>query len=371
MEMRMQRTVIDTQLYPAEISRLAAQAAITDGDQGLVEAVYQQVDPGPRKRYTPAVSRAGHCPRALSYWACGIPETNPTPARLGLTWIFGDAVERILDDALRATGTPITNYQRKIRIPFKYGEIYGQMDRVIEPDTVLDYKSISSYGFAEAERTATPEHVAQVNLYIHALRGEGQIRFTRGCLLYLDKNSSALHQQWFAYSPELAEATIAMFEAVEEAAQAKQLLPRPNGYKPGKAPCSYCNWRDACWSVGAHGVAGQPENAADLSAMEGDLRWYLTLTSQVSEAEREIDAVKAKVRAALVDAGATRGIGGDVLAEISRQVRATINREKIPPLFAAAATEEQVVETLRIRKVRQKENGNGSSSDRARNGSQG
>jgi CRISPR/Cas system-associated exonuclease Cas4 (RecB family) len=367
------RVKIDPAHYPAEIERLATATAAPSGQRDLVEAVYQQVAPGDRRRYVPAVSRAGQCPRALTYWACGIPETNPTPPRLGLTWKVGDAVEAILDDALRATGVPITNYQKKIRIPYAYGDIFGQMDRIIEPDTVLDYKSINTYGFQEVERAASPEHVAQVNLYIHALRLEGQTRFKRGCLLYMDKSSSALAQQWFDYSPELAEAAIAMFEAVEEAARAGQLLPRPAGFTPTQAPCSYCNWRAACWEVGGPAAdKAEITEVADLTSLEGDLRWYLLLASQASEVERAMDEVKAKVRAALVDIRASRGIGGGVLAEISRQVRTTINREKVPPLFAAAASEEQVVETLRIRKIREKEGAdNGNSARRAHNGSQG
>jgi hypothetical protein len=360
-----QQVKIDPKDYPAQIARIAAGTAAANGQHNLVEAVYRQVAPPDRKRYAPAVSRAGQCPRALSYWAGGIPESHSTPPRIGLTWKFGDATEQILDEALRATGVPITNYQRRIRIPYAYGEIFGQMDRIIEPDTVLDYKSISSYGFAEVESSASAEHVVQVNLYIHALRLAGETRFERGCLLYLDKNSSALQQQWFAYSPELAATAIGMLEAVEEATRAKQLLPRPAGYEPGKAPCVYCNWRGHCWEVG-EGASERTEaaGAADLTALQYELKWYLALAEQSSQIERGMDEVKAKVRAALVDAGVNRGIAGDVLAEIGRHVRTSINREKVPPLFAAAATEEQVVETLRIRKMRRTGAGDGANDSR-------
>jgi hypothetical protein len=344
---------IDPANYPAEIAKMAAETAIPAGDHDLVDAVYRQVAPGERRRYTPAVSRAGQCPRALSYWAQGVPESHPTPPRMGLTWQFGDATELVLDNALRATGVPVTHYQRRIRIPYAHGNIFGQLDRIIEPDTVLDYKSISSYGFAETEDGASPDHVVQVNLYIHGLRLEGQTRFRQGCVLYLDKNSAALRQQWFNYSPDLAAAAIAMIEAVDEAARSRRPLPRPTGYEPGKAPCSYCNWRGTCWQVGAHAADhAQPADTADLTALQYELKWYLTLAERSSEIERGMDEVKAKVRAALVDAGVNRGIAGDVLAEITRQIRTSINREKVPPLFAAAATEEQTVQVLRIRRLK-------------------
>lgn len=337
----------------AEIEQLAAEACRDVDPPDIDRAILEQleVDAQQLRPYVPSVHMAGQCPRKLSYHALGVPPSDPTDPRMAIIWKTGDAIEQILDDYLRRTGLHVTHYQRRVRIPFQGGTIWGRMDRVCEPDAVLDYKSINTYGYDEVRKSGPKvEHVAQVNLYLHALQLEGDSRFTRGLILYTDKNTGAISLQAFRYSSRLAHATIAVFEAVHAAAASGRLLPRPEGYSPSSYPCSYCRWKTACWTPRGSASAADTEHGhvADLSSLEDTMARYLELSRTRSAIEEEMNAIRATVQAALADAGTSSGQSSSYSARLVTQQRTEVDLSRIPPLWLPHITSTRTVHTLRI-----------------------
>lgn len=302
-----------------------------------------------RSDYFPSCSKAGDCPRKLTYWRLGVPESDPIPERMGVVWSIGDAIESALDQALSRSGIPIHSYQRKIRIPFRYGTIFGRIDRIIEPDTVLDYKSINRYGFDEVlDSGPKREHVLQVNLYLHGLHLEGENRFTRGLVLYVNKDNGMLYEATFDYDPQLALESIRLFELVEEHAMAGTLPERPDGFTPATFPCTYCSWRSLCWGNGTFAPPGDSRKIADLSHLSNELIRYLEISAEIRALEKQKERIRALVQAALVDAGAREGFAGGVRARIITGFREKVDLDKIPELFRAAATTVETTTMLRI-----------------------
>lgn len=337
----------------ADIERLAMEACRDAEPPDIQTALREQLeqDANQVRPYVPSVHMAGQCPRKLSYHALGIPPSDPSDPRMAIVWKTGDAIEQLIDEYLRRTGLHITHYQRRVRIPFAGGTIWGRLDRICEPDSILDYKSINTYGYDEVLRSGPKtEHVAQINLYLHALQLEGETRFNRGLLLYVDKNSGAHSLQAFRYSRQLAEATIAVFDAVYRAAASGQLLPRPEGYTPSSYPCSFCRWKSACW-VPEPVRTGQALDTAvaDLSALEDTMRRYVELSRTRSDIDRELEQLRAAVQAALTDAGAVAGQSASYAARLVAQQRTDVDMSRLPPLWVPHVTVTKTVHVLRIR----------------------
>jgi CRISPR/Cas system-associated exonuclease Cas4 (RecB family) len=333
---------------PADIARLASQAASGCEPPGIVQHITPLLhqDAQRSSRYSPTCSRAGQCPRMLSYWAMGVPPSDPTDPRMAMVFRTGDAVEEVVNSYIDRSGLHVTRKALEVRIPFRYGTIWGKVDRILEPDTIIDFKSANTYAYDEVTRTGPkPEHVAQVNLYIHGLRLAGRTGICKGLLFYVDKNNGAISEQPFRYSEELALACIRVFEAVHEAAMEGVPLPRPDGYSPGRAPCSYCSWRTTCWGV--QQTDSSPAEA-DLSHLEDILRSYVELSKTRAFVESQMEDIRARVLAALADAGAAAGRAGPYTARVYEQTRTEVDTSLLPPLWVAAATTTKTYQVLRI-----------------------
>ncbi len=337
-----------------------------------------------RGTFTPRVSRAGTCPRALAYHALGIPESDPTPARIGMVFLHGNTLEEAVLEALRDAGLDLHSFQRPVRIPYRYGFITGHVDALLGATHVVDLKSINTYGFDDVLKGGPlREHLIQVLLYIHGLRREGE-PYREGLLLYVDKNSGRVAECLFSVDstegrivrmgergpvPEeipfvypnprsLIAEGIRVFEAVEEhrrrtlervpdpARSPDYLLdlpPRP--YRsPEQAPCSYCTWRSRCWALYPY-TPSRPK-AADLSHLALVFDRYFELMERKERIEQELEEIRATIRTALSDAGARTGTAPGAVAELVTTVRRRLNPAKLSPEEIERATE--MLETVQL-----------------------
>jgi len=342
-----------------------------------------------RGEFRPRASRAGACVRALTYHALGIPESDPTPARIGMVFAHGDALEDALVDLLRRTGLGLTGLQRRVEIPYRYGTITGHVDALLD-GRVVDFKSINTYGFEEVLRQGPlREHLVQVFMYLHGLQLAGEPA-SEGILLYVDKNNGRVAEctfglgrttgQTVALSDEgtpllpvpfaypepssLIEEGIRMFEEVEEhrirslarvsdpasSSDAELDLPDRPYASPAEAPCSFCSWRTRCWAL-AEKPAPEADGAADLSRLLPQLSRYVELSEERARIEKELEAIRAAVRVALAESGASRGYAHGVAAELVTCERKTLDPALLPPDVAAAATRVEEYTQLRIRRL--------------------
>jgi len=356
----------------------------------IVEVLGRQLQLRARRgEFKPRASRAGACVRALTYHALGIPESDPTPARIGMVFAHGDALEDALIDLLGRSGLALTELQRRVEIPYRYGTITGHIDALLDGH-VVDFKSINTYGFEDVlQQGPLREHLVQVFMYLHGLQLAGEPA-RGGILLYVDKNNGRVAECTFSLDgtvgqivalsddgtplppvpfvyPEpssLIEEGIRMFEEVEEhrirslarvadptsASDAELDLPSRPYAAPVDAPCSYCSWRTRCWALQTT-PAPEADGAADLSHLLPQMARYLELSEQRARIEKELEAIRAAVRVALHEAGATRGYARGVAAELITCERKVIDPTLLPPDVAAAATRAEEYTQLRIRRV--------------------
>jgi hypothetical protein len=343
-----------------------------------------------RGQYRPRASSSGFCPRQLTYRALGVPETHPTPARIGMVFAHGDAAETALLRMLQAAGAPLHSFQREVDIPFKYGVITGHVDALLADTHVVDFKSINTYGFDEVLETgALHEHLTQVFMYIHGLRLEG-LPYSDAIVFYMDKNSGRLAECFASFSStegtivrmledgtpaeprpfsypdpqELVTRGIRAFEIVEECRLAtldrgvdptsapdhEMVLPERPYQGPDVPPCSYCPWRGRCWGVLPFSPSADG-TAVDLSHMQEAVDRYIILTEMQKEVERELAAVKAALRASLVDSGALKGTLPNAVVQLVPVTKRTVNVDRIPEDVRRAALEERRTLELRVRRT--------------------
>jgi hypothetical protein len=325
----------------------------------------------------------------MTYHALGIPETDPTPARMGMVFAHGDAVEEALVDIFARSGAPLHGHQREVRIPFRYGTITGHVDCLLGDTHVVDFKSINTYGFDEVvERGPLREHLVQVFLYVHGLQLEGE-PYTGAIVVYVDKNSgrvaectcslgsttgttrvmlddgvpSAPREFTYPEPTELIEEGIRVFEEVEEhrirslarvrdpasSSDAELDLPERPYRSPAEAPCSFCSWRTRCWALGK--PHPDVDGAADLSCLFPEMMRYVELSEERARIEKELEAIRAAVRVALAESGASRGYAHGVVAELVTCERHTLDPSLLPPDVAEAATRVEEYTQLRIRRL--------------------
>lgn len=300
--------------------------------------------------YRPRASSAGGCVRALTYHRRGIPDTDPPPPEVGLTLELGTLLHLYLDAILVHYGLPIEIYEHPIRVPYRYGEITGHFDRSLGGTTIVDYKSASraSFDLMVERDEPLPQHRAQITFYLHGARLAG-LPYTHGLIVAYCKDPGAGRQRtpWVSpplpYDPDLAAQTIRMFETVEQHARAGTLPPRPYTAQD-EYPCRSCRWRRACWE----GAPLGEHSSIDIREYEEIAARYVALTQQIRELERESQRCGGRLKAALADAGATRGHAGDYEISLSRYERTTVDSTLVPPDILARAARTTLITTLTV-----------------------
>jgi CRISPR-associated exonuclease Cas4 len=167
-------------------------------------------------------SSAGLCPRKLYN-----EKKNPTifPVDTYKRFVLGNMVHEWLQSKIYSEG--------KCEESIKWTEedivISGRVDCIYE-DCVLEFKSIAALGYVmDAPK---PEHVAQLNLYLHALG------MPKGKIVYVNKADLAIVEHEVTYDPKLYTKTIDSFRKVYKALR-EDMEPKPSKC-PSPWACEYC-----------------------------------------------------------------------------------------------------------------------------------
>lgn len=183
------------------------------------------------------ISEVGKCPRAIFFKFKKAPASELEPERLRI-FDHGDFIHQVTLRPLISLGLI-----RATEVPIPPHEIIsGRADAILsingEP-YVLDIKSISGrINFNKLEKPY-PEHLWQVQLYLHFFR------IQKGILLYVNKDTQELKDFVFEYDPQIAQRLIEWFMKLRDKIEKNILPPRLVDF-PKNWQCDGCQYRSIC-----------------------------------------------------------------------------------------------------------------------------
>lgn len=188
------------------------------------------------------ITDAGKCPRQIFFKFKKAPRAEMEP-RIMRIFDVGDYTHMRLMSVLFSLGIVRA---AEVKIP-PQEIISGRADAIIGLEGgkpyVVDFKSISSYGFKSLEKPK-PEHVKQIQLYLH------YFKVPQGILLYENKNSQELKEFQITYDPALVEKLLEDFKTLKEQIGKDTIPLIPPELKDWpKWPCQYCEYKELCQRV--------------------------------------------------------------------------------------------------------------------------
>lgn len=187
------------------------------------------------------ISEVGKCPRAIFFKFKKAPAQEIEPERLRV-FEHGDFIHQMVMRPLFSLGlvraTEISIPPQKI--------ISGRADAVLsingEP-YILDIKGISGkLNFQKMEKPM-PEHIWQVQLYLHFFNVK------KGILLYVNKDTQELKEFVFEYDKEQVKQLLDWFEKLKKKIE-KNLVPLRLPDWPDNWQCQSCQFKEICKIVG-------------------------------------------------------------------------------------------------------------------------
>lgn len=201
---------------------------------------------------TLSASAARKCPRRNWLSANGTKETNPPNPESLARFHFGHCIEEAVAEALEAAGGNVLR-QLTVLNDTGHSDIF-----VVSLGRLVEVKCTSAenveYHLVQGTH-GSEEHRAQLNLYLHATQ-LGQLEgvtepLNSGALVYCvpnGKTGERVFWPWTVYYDEAAALLdLADLQAVLDA---KVMPDIPEGYVPGKYPCSFCPFLSGCWEMG-------------------------------------------------------------------------------------------------------------------------
>jgi CRISPR/Cas system-associated exonuclease Cas4 (RecB family) len=183
------------------------------------------------------ISEVGKCPRSIFFRFKQAPKREIEAERLRV-FEFGNHIQQIILKPLFSFGLV-----RATEIPIPPQElISGRADIIISIDGepyVIDVKSISGkMNFAKMDKPM-PEHLWQVQLYLH------YFKIKKGGLLYVNKDTQELKEFFLEYDKELCEQLLDWFKKLKEKIE-NNLIPARLVDYPNNWQCEKCEYRDLC-----------------------------------------------------------------------------------------------------------------------------
>ena len=272
--------------------------------------------------YKPSPSKVGHCIRAMTYDALGVPP-DPYPDRTLLVFEDGNWAEEIIKDHIRKTVFSLTEWKgKKQRIEIAEidgqmmsGEIDGLLEDPLGQIYLLEIKSINHFGFERLKDKPQENHQGQANLYLHGLARAG-FKIEKAIILYKNKNTSAMKEFVIDYDLKLAESDIEIFRQIAQWVKEKKVPKRP--YELGDWQCQYCRWNRECYKNYDAEFAALSTDAALSEEIATAARYYKELGAQESEIKTQRNQVKETIKAALRAIDSKGGKAGEYLIELKR-----------------------------------------------------
>lgn len=162
-----------------------------------------------------------------------------------LQFEFGDAIGWRVANRL-AKGDRV----EKIELPLSFDgyPLSGRLDVLLRDGWVVEVKTTT---LKARNYIPKSDHLAQANLYVHALRQQGYpVHGSVVFYAFRDPAKGQVVSREFAqpYDPTAAQVLLDAFRAAWEVATGPTIPERPSRFSPSAFPCSYCVMDLSCWS---------------------------------------------------------------------------------------------------------------------------
>ncbi|MDO8628682.1 MAG: CRISPR-associated protein Cas4 [Nanoarchaeota archaeon] len=195
----------------------------------------------PFQRKSLYVTDVAACPRAVFYDFKGFPRA-PVDPRSSRVMHNGDFVHARLAEVLQKVGV-LKEEDVEVSLPDN-DLVRGRADAIIEVNgdkVVVDFKSMNGFQF-KALSSPSPDHVKQVQLYLHFLN------LKKGLLVYECKNTQELKEFEVFYDEHVVNESLAFFYSLQSQINQDVLPDVPLGIEKWK--CDRCSFLADCKKVG-------------------------------------------------------------------------------------------------------------------------
>ena len=184
-------------------------------------------------------SSAGKCARAIGYGVHGF-KGEPLNWRARLVFKMGDHVESDLVEIVKGYG--LTDMQKEVVVTIDGTEIKGHIDGIYN-ESVVDFKSTTTFGFKRAQQGDPGNYDRQLHFYMKALG------LKRALLVYYCKETSDLCELVVPWNDDTWAEVESRFRSVIQSTRDKlpnkEYGPNEKGALPWQ--CSYCSFVKTCW----------------------------------------------------------------------------------------------------------------------------
>lgn len=241
---------------------------VTDGliARDLAKKAARLEEKGTTEKLNTYVSDAGKCPRKITYSFTQEDEVFTSDSLMN--FVEGAVFEEMIAECLGYSEDLVIRREVRVEIPNAPKPTTGRIDYLIESPSngfIAELKSINksaAYFMMKDEQEkglrGKDDHRKQLNLYLHASR-LGLIPgvehpYEYGYLVYgikgTVKGEPKLRVYRVDYDAHEAANDLQVMATAHEMAIAGAVPPRPSAYSRTAFPCSYCGFRDLCWSGG-------------------------------------------------------------------------------------------------------------------------
>ena len=168
--------------------------------------------------------------------------SEPLNAKTLRIFAVGNALHEMIQTWFSDMGILIKDEQR-INTKYRTVPVHAYIDAILLfNDSIIpvEIKSIKSWGFKKLPPGGKPEHIVQLQMYLHFTN------LSQGYLLYIDKDSNDLKEILVAYDENLIVEELDKLVNAWECVNSK-LIPDPPYKGKSKYPCSYCSYRNLCY----------------------------------------------------------------------------------------------------------------------------
>ncbi len=186
------------------------------------------------------VTDAGKCPRAV-YFSLKTAPKEPLDARALRIFEHGDHTHMRLASTLFSLGIVCAV---EVAIP-PNETIHGRADAIVRIDGetyVVEFKSINRYAFENKLNAPQPEHLQQIQLYMHFFK------IVKGILIYESKDTQDIKEFVVDYDRDLVKKVLGEFDRIHDLMERGAIPPKPKGIESWR--CEYCCYRQTCAKVG-------------------------------------------------------------------------------------------------------------------------
>jgi len=185
------------------------------------------------------VTDAGKCPRAVYFSMKDAPK-EPYDARSLRSFENGDHTHIRLTSALFSLGIVCAV---EVAIP-PNETLHGRADAIVRIDGspyVVEFKSINRYAFENRLARPDPDHLKQLQLYLHFFK------LPKGILVYENKDTQDLKEFVVEYDNALVARTLAELGEIRGYVERGVVPSKPDGIEPWR--CDYCPYKATCAKV--------------------------------------------------------------------------------------------------------------------------